>query len=94
MNMHLTSLSSLPHFRYINPETDAQLLLSAEQAVPLRGEWLRFSKLRVRVDKPVYLGPISLHLKGRGGHVFGDLPPYEAFPIGGTNSVRGYAGVC
>ena len=26
-----------------------------------------------------------------GGHVHGDLPPYEAFPIGGTNSVRGYA---
>jgi len=24
--------------------------------------------------------------------VHGDLPPYEAFPIGGTNSVRGYAG--
>ena len=21
----------------------------------------------------------------------GDLPPYEAFPIGGTNSVRGYS---
>jgi hypothetical protein len=25
-----------------------------------------------------------------GGVIFGDLPPYEAFPIGGTNSVRGY----
>ena len=23
--------------------------------------------------------------------IFGDLPPYEAFPIGGTNSVRGYS---
>ena len=26
-----------------------------------------------------------------GGIIFGDLPPYEAFPIGGTNSVRGYS---
>ena len=26
-----------------------------------------------------------------GGMIFGDLPPYEAFPIGGTNSVRGYS---
>lgn len=26
-----------------------------------------------------------------GGAIFGDLPPYEAFPIGGTNSVRGYS---
>ena len=26
-----------------------------------------------------------------GGVILGDLPPYEAFPIGGTNSVRGYS---
>lgn len=25
-----------------------------------------------------------------GGHVVGKFPPHEAFPIGGTNSVRGY----
>ena len=23
--------------------------------------------------------------------IAGDMPPYEAFPLGGTNSVRGYA---
>ena len=23
--------------------------------------------------------------------IIGDMPPYEAFPIGGTNSVRGYS---
>ncbi len=28
---------------------------------------------------------------GAGGLILGDLPPYEAFPIGGTNSVRGYS---
>lgn len=26
----------------------------------------------------------------KGGMIVGDLPPYEAFSIGGTNSVRGY----
>ena len=26
-----------------------------------------------------------------GGMIIGDMPPYEAFPIGGTNSVRGYS---
>ena len=30
-------------------------------------------------------------MRGAGGMIFGDLPPYEAFPIGGTNSVRGYS---
>ena len=33
--------------------------------------------------------PQSLH--DVGGVILGDLPPYEAFPIGGTNSVRGYS---
>ena len=28
--------------------------------------------------------------KKKTGAVFGDLPPYEAFSLGGTNSVRGY----
>ena len=30
-------------------------------------------------------------VRGKGGVIVGDLPPYEAFPIGGTNSVRGYS---
>lgn len=30
-------------------------------------------------------------MRGKGGMIVGDLPPYEAFPIGGTNSVRGYS---
>jgi hypothetical protein len=43
---------------------------------------------RARAPRP----PLAvLHLRGRAGAVRGDLPPYEAFPLGGTNSVRGYA---
>lgn len=48
---------------YSNPASDTQMVLSAEQSFPLRGGWLRFSKLRARVDKPLYWGPLSLHLK-------------------------------
>jgi outer membrane protein insertion porin family len=33
---------------------------------------------------------VSQH-RPAGGMIVGDLPPYEAFPIGGTNSVRGYS---
>ena len=36
------------------------------------------------------LGPLRVALSGKTGAILGDLPPYEAFPIGGTNSVRGY----
>ena len=33
---------------------------------------------------------LQAYLCGKGGAIIGDLPPYEAFPIGGTASVRGY----
>jgi outer membrane protein insertion porin family len=35
-------------------------------------------------------GPQALAFNIQGGTVIGDLPPYEAFSLGGTNSVRGY----
>ena len=34
---------------------------------------------------------LTLGVRAKGGHVIGDLPPYEAFPIGGNSSVRGYS---
>lgn len=33
---------------------------------------------------------LKLYGCAKGGAIIGDLPPYEAFPIGGTASVRGY----
>jgi outer membrane protein insertion porin family len=35
-------------------------------------------------------GPRTLVLNVQGGTFLGDVPPYEAFNLGGTNSVRGY----
>ncbi len=34
--------------------------------------------------------PQAFAFNVQGGTVLGDIPPYEAFPLGGTNSVRGY----
>lgn len=34
--------------------------------------------------------PQTVAFNVQGGHYLGDLPPYEAFPLGGANSVRGY----
>ena len=39
-------------------------------------------------DKPK---PQALAFNFQAGTVMGDLPPYEAFVVGGSNSVRGYA---
>jgi outer membrane protein insertion porin family len=39
----------------------------------------------------VFKGQQSLAFNVQAGTVVGDLPPYEAFVLGGSNSVRGYA---
>ncbi len=70
---------------------DGALMLSAERAVPLKPEWLAMTRLQARAERTLRLaGPVRLLLSVKGGLIEGDLPPYEAFPIGGTNSVRGY----
>ena len=67
------------------------LVLSAEQAVPLKPEWLSTTRLQARAEHSLAIaGGVRLLLSAKGGAIAGDLPPYEAFPIGGTNSVRGY----
>lgn len=76
---------------YGDPRDDTQASLSLEQSLPLRREWLSYSRAKGRLEQAVRFGPWGLHLRARGGAVLGDLPPYEAFPIGGTNSVRGYS---
>lgn len=50
-------------------------------------------RLRLRAERSIPLGfdqRLQAYLCGKGGAIIGDLPPYEAFPIGGTASVRGY----
>ncbi|PSB15812.1 hypothetical protein C7B76_12910 [filamentous cyanobacterium CCP2] len=44
-----------------------------------------------RLDEPTPAQcPQTLALNVQGGTILGDLPPYEAFSLGGTDSVRGY----
>jgi len=72
---------------------DTQLMASAEQALPVRGDaqWLSFTRLRLRAENAVMMGPCRLSARGSAGVITGDLPGYEAFPIGGSSSVRGYS---
>lgn len=76
---------------YNSPYDSTHISVSAEQSLPLRREWLNLGRLRGRVDIPFEAGRAALVVRLKGGATLGDLPPYEAFPIGGTNSVRGYA---
>jgi outer membrane protein insertion porin family len=76
---------------YNQPNGDAELVASMEQALPLQPDWLNFNRFALRAEKTLPLGPFRAWVRGKGGVIVGDLPPYEAFPIGGTNSVRGYS---
>ncbi|KAL5152339.1 Outer envelope protein 80, chloroplastic [Glycine soja] len=67
-----------------------QFVLNMEKGLPLLPEWLSFTRVNARARKGVEIGPARLHLSISGGHVVGNFSPYEAFAIGGTNSVRGY----
>ena len=45
---------------------DSHLVVSMEQALPVRSEWLNFNRLRIRGERTVPLGPYSLLLCGKG----------------------------
>lgn len=93
---HDTSLTTQLRFTYGGPNA-AQLVLSAEQALPVQPQWLNYTRTFAKARRSFNLfnssvlpGPMQLVLSSKGGNVIGDLPPYDAFSIGGTASVRGY----
>ncbi|XP_071712134.1 outer envelope protein 80, chloroplastic [Rutidosis leptorrhynchoides] len=70
--------------------SSSMLVVTMEQGLPVWTEWLVFNRVTARARKGLLIGPARLNLSLSGGHVVGNFPPHEAFPIGGTNSVRGY----
>ncbi len=79
-----------------NPTKGSILSLSTEQSVPIGLGNISMNRLRANYSQylPVNLfnskKPQVFALNLQGGTVLGDLPPYDAFNLGGPNSVRGY----
>ncbi|MDY7015621.1 MAG: BamA/TamA family outer membrane protein, partial [Cyanobacteriota bacterium] len=80
------------------PTSGSLLRLAMDQTVPVGSGSILMS--RVRASYSYYIpveftnfteGAEALALNVQGGTVLGDLPPYEAFALGGSNSVRGYS---
>jgi len=82
---------------YINPTQGSLVRFGVEQSIPVGVGNILFNRLRgsysyyipvnfTRFNK----GPQALAFNVQAGTVLGDLPPYEAFSLGGSNSVRGY----
>jgi outer membrane protein insertion porin family len=81
----------------LQPTQGSLLRVATEQAFVFGGASTLFNRLRANYSfyVPVQLlnftpGPQALAFNIQGGTILGDFPPYEAFRIGGTNSVRGY----
>ncbi|MBW4492285.1 MAG: BamA/TamA family outer membrane protein [Oscillatoria princeps RMCB-10] len=81
----------------LKPTSGSLLRLSTEQSVPVGLGSIFMNRLRASYSyyMPVKYfnfskGPQTLAFNVQTGTVLGDLPPYEAFALGGSNSVRGY----
>jgi outer membrane protein insertion porin family len=80
----------------LNPTTGSILKFSTEQSVPLGNGSISMNRLQANysqyVPVQVYKSkqPQVFALNLQAGTVLGDLPPYEAFNLGGPTSVRGY----
>ena len=83
----------------LRPTSGSLFRISDEQTVPLGIGNILFNRIRGSYSQyfPVKLlrfsrkgGPQALAFNLQAGTIIGDLPPYEAFSLGGSNSVRGY----
>ncbi|MBK4731171.1 BamA/TamA family outer membrane protein [Oxynema sp. CENA135] len=79
------------------PTAGSLFRVSAEQSVPIGLGNIFMTQLRSSYSYYVPLdivkfsdGAETLALSVQGGTTIGDLPPYEAFSLGGSTTVRGY----
>ncbi|GAB4524403.1 MAG: BamA/TamA family outer membrane protein [Pleurocapsa sp.] len=81
----------------LQPTKGSLLRLGVEQTAPIGSGSIFFNRVRGNYSQyfPIKIIPFTnkaqtLAFNFQGGTVVGDLPPYEAFVLGGSNSVRGY----
>lgn len=83
------------------PTSGSILRLGMEQTAPFGSGSILFNRVRASYSYYIPIDfidfgfteeelPQALAFNVQAGTVLGDLPPYEAFVIGGSNSVRGY----
>jgi outer membrane protein insertion porin family len=82
---------------FADPSEGSLLKLGVDQSIPIGLGNIMMTRARASFTNytPVKLinfmpGAQSLVFNLQGGTILGDLPPYEAFSLGGTSTVRGY----
>lgn len=72
------------------PMAGQKFRFSAEQAIPVGAAQVGMSRFNVNLTHFQSLGDPTLVLNLQAGTIAGTPPPYEAYNLGGVNSVRGY----
>ncbi|WP_204104930.1 MULTISPECIES: BamA/TamA family outer membrane protein [Spirulina sp. CCY15215] len=79
------------------PSEGTRLRLGLDQAIPVGDANIGFNRLSGNLTQFIPLdlfgfteGPRTLVLNLQGGTIFGEVPPYEGFTLGGGGSIRGY----
>ncbi|MEM9541618.1 MAG: BamA/TamA family outer membrane protein [Cyanobacteria bacterium P01_E01_bin.42] len=79
------------------PSRGTRIRLGLDQAIPIGEAQISFNRLSGNITQFIPLsssesGEISpiLVLNLRGGTTIGEVPPYEGFTLGGSDSIRGY----
>jgi outer membrane protein insertion porin family len=91
------SLSQDSRDNFLDPSSGEAIRLGVDRSIPIGNAQISMTKLRGSYTKyfPVQLtnfdkGSQALVFNVQSGTVLGDLPPYEAFSLGGVGSVRGF----
>ncbi|MEB3826074.1 BamA/TamA family outer membrane protein [Phormidium sp. CCY1219] len=66
--------------------------VGTEQSIPVGSGDILFNRLTASFTQFVPVSSQTFVFNVQGGTTIGDLPPYEAFNLGGNDSVRGYEG--
>jgi outer membrane protein insertion porin family len=82
---------------FTDPSQGSLLKMGVDQSIPIGDGKISMTRVRGSFTQyvPVKLvnlspGSQSLLFNVQGGTILGDVPPYEAFALGGSGSVRGY----
>lgn len=74
------------------PTSGSKLKVGVEQSIPIGFGDIAFNRITTGYSQYIPMAEKqTLLLNLQGGHVIGDLPPYEGFSLGGRKSVRGYS---
>ncbi|MEC4884897.1 MAG: BamA/TamA family outer membrane protein [Scytonema sp. PMC 1070.18] len=81
----------------LQPTSGSFLRFGIDQSVPIGLGNIFLTRLRGSYSQYIPIdftnfakGPETLAFNVQAGTILGDLPPYEAFSLGGSNSIRGY----